>query len=42
MSALCQGLRGRIRKVNRSMLLEDGEPQMESEFVGTQSISVAA
>jgi predicted RNase H-like HicB family nuclease len=24
------------------MLLEDGEPQMESEFVGTQSISVAA
>ena len=24
------------------MLLEDGEPKMESEFVGTQSISVAA
>ena len=24
------------------MLLEDGEPQLESEFVGTQSISVAA
>ena len=24
------------------MLLEDGEPELESEFVGTQSISVAA
>ena len=24
------------------MLLEDGEPQLESEFVGTQTISVAA
>ncbi len=24
------------------MLLEDGEPAMESEFVGTQSITVAA
>jgi len=24
------------------MLLEDGEPQLETEFVGTQSITVAA
>jgi predicted RNase H-like HicB family nuclease len=24
------------------MLLEDGEPHMEAEFVGTQSITVAA
>jgi predicted RNase H-like HicB family nuclease len=24
------------------MLLEDGEPQMESEFIGTQKITVAA
>lgn len=24
------------------MLLEDGEPNLESEFVGTQSINVAA
>lgn len=24
------------------MLLEDGEPELESEFVGTQSIRVAA
>jgi predicted RNase H-like HicB family nuclease len=24
------------------MLLEDGEPELESEFVGTQSITVAA
>ncbi len=24
-----------------SMLLEDGEPQLEAEFVGTQSIAVA-
>jgi predicted RNase H-like HicB family nuclease len=24
-----------------AMLLEDGEPQMESEFVGTQAILVA-
>lgn len=24
------------------MLLEDGEPEMEAEFVGTQSITVAA
>ncbi len=25
-----------------TMLLEDGDPQMESEFIGTQSIAVAA
>ncbi|MCC6579716.1 MAG: type II toxin-antitoxin system HicB family antitoxin [Phycisphaeraceae bacterium] len=25
-----------------AMLLEDGEPELESEFVGTQSIIVAA
>lgn len=24
------------------MLLEDGEPELEAEFVGTQSITVAA
>ena len=24
------------------MLLEDGEPELESEFIGTQSITVAA
>lgn len=25
-----------------SMLLEDGEPRMESEFIGTQSVAVPA
>ena len=24
-----------------SMLLEDGEPQLEAEFVGTQSVAIA-
>lgn len=34
-------LKGNLQEVIE-MLLEDGEPELESEFVGTQSISVAA
>jgi predicted RNase H-like HicB family nuclease len=34
-------LQGNLREVIE-MLLEDGEPKLESEFVGTQSITVAA
>ena len=34
-------LQGNLREVIE-MLLEDGEPEMEAEFVGTQSITVAA
>ena len=34
-------LQTNLREVIK-MLLEDGEPRLESEFVGTQSISVAA
>lgn len=33
-------LRENIREVI-AMLLEDGEPELESEFVGTQTIQVA-
>ena len=33
-------LRENLREVI-AMLLEDGEPKLESEFVGTQSIAVA-
>jgi predicted RNase H-like HicB family nuclease len=34
-------LQGNMREVI-AMLLEDGEPMMEGEFVGTQLVSVAA
>lgn len=34
-------LKGNLQEVIE-MLLEDGEPELESEFVGIQSISVAA
>ncbi len=34
-------LRHNLREVIQ-MLLEDGEPDLESEFVGTQSIDIAA
>lgn len=34
-------LQGNLREVI-TMLLEDGEPKLEAEFVGTQSIAVAA
>lgn len=34
-------LNGNLQEVIE-MLLEDGEPELESEFVGIQSISVAA
>lgn len=34
-------LRGNLQEVIE-MLLEDGEPVLEAEFVGTQSITVAA
>lgn len=34
-------LRQNLREVIE-MLLEDGEPNLETEFVGTQSITVAA
>ncbi|MCU0785469.1 MAG: type II toxin-antitoxin system HicB family antitoxin [Verrucomicrobia bacterium] len=33
-------LNGNLREVI-SMLLEDGEPQLEAEFVGTQSVAIA-
>jgi predicted RNase H-like HicB family nuclease len=33
-------LQGNLREVI-AMLLEDGEPRLEAEFVGTQSIAVA-
>ena len=33
---------GRNLKEVLEMLLEDGEPQLEAEFVGTQTIEVAA
>jgi predicted RNase H-like HicB family nuclease len=33
-------LHGNLREV-LSMLLEDGEPQFEAEFVGTQTVQVA-
>ena len=40
LSRLCaQKLDEREKKV--SMLLEDGEPQLEAEFVGTQSVAIA-
>lgn len=32
-------LKGNLREVV-SMLLEDGEPQLEAEFVGTQTVAV--
>ena len=32
-------LRGNLHEV-LSMLLEDGEPRLEAEFVGTQTVSV--
>lgn len=32
-------LQGNLREVV-AMLLEDGEPQLEAEFIGTQAISV--
>jgi predicted RNase H-like HicB family nuclease len=32
-------LRDNLREVV-SMLLEDGEPEMEAEFIGTQSVTV--
>ena len=34
-------LQGNLREVI-GMLLEDGEPDLESEFIGTQSITIAA
>ena len=34
-------LQGNLREVIE-MILEDGEPDLDSEFVGTQSITVAA
>lgn len=34
-------LQSNLREVIE-MLLEDGEPELDSEFVGTQSITVAA
>jgi predicted RNase H-like HicB family nuclease len=34
------GLRENLREVI-AMLLEDGEPRLEAEFIGTQSIAVA-
>ena len=34
-------LQGNLREVIE-MLLEDGEPELEAEFIGTQSITVAA
>jgi predicted RNase H-like HicB family nuclease len=34
-------LQGNLREVIE-MLLEDGEPNLQAEFVGTQSITVAA
>ena len=34
-------LQGNLREV-LAMLLEDGEPKLDAEFVGTQSIAVAA
>lgn len=33
-------LRGNLEEVI-SMLLEDGEPKLQAEFVGTQSLKVA-
>jgi predicted RNase H-like HicB family nuclease len=37
--ASLEELRSNLREVI-SMLLEDGEPQLETEFVGTESIAV--
>jgi predicted RNase H-like HicB family nuclease len=33
-------LRGNVREVI-AMLLEDGEPQLESQYVGTETVQVA-
>lgn len=52
MSATCPAFRGRTAKARRSMLndnlrevialvLEDGEPDMDSKYVGTQTVTVA-
>jgi len=40
-AATLDELRANLREVI-AMLLEDGEPRLEAEFVGTQSITVAA
>jgi predicted RNase H-like HicB family nuclease len=37
--ATLEELRSNLREVI-AMLLEDGEPQLETEFVGTESIAV--
>ena len=54
MSVMCLDSPARIPRANRwrsyigtfreviEMLLEDGEPQLDAEFVGTQSITVPA